>query len=231
MTYKNSQMAHEARILKVVATVTGLFALALVAVALILAPSTARPVALLVAAGTFGLAIFMWTYAARPDIFSGDEKGVLGDTLRSTYSAPAANPDAVRTGAVSTHIYQWQSVRRVEPGEKVWTREYTRMVLLQSLGLILGVITFAAVVVATTLGLGGSVGPIWMVAAALILAVGFNLSHRTGLVDATNYPTEAMRPMPDVQWHPVAAPIPGATECVTGSPVPTVTDAITKHAA
>ncbi|MCA1982259.1 hypothetical protein [Nocardioides nematodiphilus] len=219
MIYKNSQMAGEARILKVVSTVTGLFALSLVVVTLALAPSPARPVALLVAGGTFALAIFMWTYAARPHLFSGDAKGILGDELRSTYTAPVAKPGAERTGAVSQHIYQWQSVRRVEAGEKVWTRQYTRMVLLQSLGLILGVATFALVVVGTTLGLGGSIGPVWMVAAALILAVGFNLSHRTGLVDATNYPTEPMQPMPDVQWHPVSAPVPGSPDLTIVPPV------------
>ena len=214
MTYKNSQMAGEARILKVVSTVVGLFALALVGVALVLAPGTARPEVLLVAAGTLGIAIFMWVYAARPDVFSGGERGILGDELRSHYTAPAQvwSPEDAPSGAVSTHIYQWQSVRRVDPGEKVWTREYARLVLRQSLALIAGVLVFAAVVVGTTLGLGVLIGPIWFVAAGIILPVGFAMSHRTGLVDATNYPTETMSPMPDVQWHPVAAPIPGSAE-------------------
>lgn len=206
MTYKNSQMAHEARILKVVAVAVALFALALAALTITLAPSQARPEALLVATGTFGIALFMWTYASRPTLFSNDAAGVLGDELRSHYTVPVSRIEAPRTGAVSAHIYQWQSVRRVAPGERVWTREYVRLIALQTLGAIVGATLCAALIVGVTLGLSVSAGPIWFVAAGVILSVGFAMSHRSGLVEADGYAKETMAAMPDLTWQPTLLP-------------------------
>jgi len=221
MMYKSLQMAREARILKAVATVVALFALALAGLTIALAPSEARPEALLVCVGTFCIAVFMWVYSSWPDVFSGDAKGVLGDELRATYTVPAPTPApaveaappvipaqrgyavSARPGAaVSEHIYVWQGVRRVEPGQRVWTAAYGRLVALQVVATILGVLAFAALVVGVTLGLGRSVGPVWFVAAGVILWVGFAMSHRSGVVDSTSYATAPMKPMPDVIWHP-----------------------------
>jgi len=216
MTYKNSQMAHEARILKLVGIVVALFALALAAMTIALAPSEARPEALLVAAGTFGIAIFMWTYASRPHLFTNDPKGVLGDELRTRYAAPekpVLDP-ARRSRAlpVSEHVYAWQEVRRVTPGERVWTAAYGRLVLGQTLATVLTVLAVGAVIDGVTLGLGVSAGPVWFVAAGVILAVGFGMSHRSGLVDATAYTKGTQAALPDLTWQPVlvAAPTPEA---------------------
>lgn len=223
MTYKNSQMAREARILKRVSLVVALFALAVAGMTLALAPREARPEALLVAAGTLGIAIFMWSYAARPDIFSNDPRGVLGDELRTSYHRPeraalancatAAPPAAGRRRIpVSEHIYAWQDVRRVQPGERIWTAGYVRLVAAQALAMIAGVTLFAALTDGVTLGLGMSAGPMWFVAAAIILPLGFALSHRSGLVDATEYTTTAMPAMPDLAWRPVAIAPPTLSE-------------------
>jgi hypothetical protein len=221
MTYKNSQMAHEARILKAVSMVVGLFALTLAGLTIALAPSGARPVAFLVAASTFCVGVYMWVYASRPDFFTNDPRGVLGDELRTRYVAPAAAvATARRTRAlpVSEHIYAWQEVRRVPSGERIWTPEYRRLVALQSLGLITAVVLVALVDVAAPLGLGASAGPVWFVAAGIVLAAGFALSHRVGLVDATNYSTTTMPALPDLGWTPVLI-AGGKSTVVTSMPV------------
>lgn len=216
MTYKNSQMAREARILKAVGTVVALFALSLAGLTIALAPSEARPEALLVATGTFGIAIFMWTYASRPHLFTNDPEGVLGDELRTRYvvpERPALDPaptDRTRAVPVTEHIYAWQEVRRVPAGERVWTLAYGRLVVGQSIAAVLAVLAVGALIDGVTLGLGLSAGPVWFVAAGIILAVGFAMSHRSGLVDANAYTQGTQAALPDLTWTPVLAPAPVA---------------------
>lgn len=213
MTYKNPQMAREARILKLVGLVVALFALSLATLTLTLAPSEARPEALLVATGTFGIAIFIWTYATRPHLFSNDPRGVLGDELRTTYRRPErpalAAPARSRAVPVSEHVYAWQEVRRVQPGERIWTAAYVRLLAGQALAMLVGVTAFAALADGVTLGLGLSAGAMWFIAAAIILPVGFALSHRAGLVDATDYPTATTPALPDLAWRPTVITSPG----------------------
>jgi len=219
MTYQNPQMARGARQLKAVAAVVALIAVTLTGLILALAPHEARPEALLVCAGMFGIAIFMWTYAVRPGLFTGDE-GVFEDPLRTSYNVPERPRlvsvdeqwhDTARSRAipVSEHIYAWQGVREVPEGEKIWTREYVRTVALQAGLVIGGLLAFAFTVVGVTLGLGESVGATWFVAAAIILPVGFAMSHSSGVVDAREYPTAPMQPLPDLAWTraPHAAPV------------------------
>lgn len=237
MTYQNPQMARGARQLKAVAAVVALIAVTLAGLILALAPHEARPESLLVCAGMLGIAIFMWAYAARPGLFTGDE-GVFEDPLRTTYTVPARDltvqssqsTDAHhRAVPVSQHIYAWQDVRRVEAGERVWTREYTRMVARQTGLVIGGLLTFAFAVVGVTLGLGESVGATWFLAAAIILPVGFAMSHRSGIVDSMAYPTEQMAALPDLAWTPTVAMAPEATEA-TGA-APTAPVPVAAHAA
>jgi hypothetical protein len=213
MTYQNPEMARGARTLKAVAVVVALFALTLAGVCIALAPRSALPEVLLVAAGTFGIAVYMWAYATRPGMFTGDE-GVFEDPLRTTYSVPERDAaDSLArpwkgskpissTFPVSEHVYQWQSVRRVADGERVWTAAYVRLLLAQAGLVVMTIALVGAVVCGVTLGLGESVGAMWFVAAAIILPVGFGLSHRSGVVDSRDYPTEPMAPLPDLTWTP-----------------------------
>lgn len=210
MTYQNPQMARGARQLKIVAAVVSVVAAILTGLILALAPHEARPEALLVCAGMFGIATFMWTYAARPGLFTGDD-GVFEDPLRTSYSvpershlvsvdAPAAESAHRYSVPVSEHIYAWQGVREVADGERIWTREYVVTVLRQAGLVVGGLLAFSLTVAGVTLGLGESVGAVWFVAAAIILPVGFAMSHGSHVVDAGDYPTAPMRPMPDMGW-------------------------------
>lgn len=210
MTYQNPQMARGARQLKAVAAVVALIAAILTGLILALAPHEARPEALLVCVGMLGIAIFMWTYAARPGLFTGDE-GVFEDPLRTSYSVPErtrlVSVDTPAHGVahrhpmpVSEHIYAWQGVREVREGERIWTREYAATLLRQAALIVGALLAFSLTVAGVTLGLGESVGAVWFVAAAIILPVGFAMSHGSHVVDAGDYPTAPMQPMPDMAW-------------------------------
>ena len=229
MTYQNSPMAHGARQLKAVAAVVALFALTLAGLTIALAPSEARPEALLVAVGTFGIAIFMWAYAARPSLFTGDPDGVFGDPLRTSYSVPersrlasvrehaalgTSHANASSSVPVTEHTYVWQSVRRVAPGERIWTAAYVRLLARHVLLAVAAMLGAGALIAGVVLGLGESVGPMWFVAAAIILPLGFAMSHRSGLVDVRDYPTATMAPLPDLTWRP--APLPASAVATDG---------------
>lgn len=189
MTFQNPEMARGARQLKSVAAVPALFALALAGLALTLGPAEALPEVFIVVAGTLGIAIFMFVYAARPGVFTGHNE-VFDDPLRTRYHVP-------------DHVPARQLVA-IAPREKVWTRSYVAL-LVKQLALVVGGLCAVSLTIAgVTLGLGESVGPVWFLAAGVILAVGFNLSHRSGLVDANAYPTEPMAALP--QELPTAQP-------------------------
>lgn len=211
MTFKNSEMARGARQLKAVAAVVAVFPVTLAVLTLTLAPSEARPEALLVAALGFCVVVFMWVYASKPSIFTGEE-GIFGDELRTSYHVPELPASRAVTGSrsvpVTEHIYTWQEVRRVDAGARVWTPAYLRLLGRQLVLTILGALVFGAVAAGVAIGLGESVGPMWFVAAAIILPVGFAMSHRSGLVDSRDYPTAPMAPLPDLTWRPELVPAP-----------------------
>lgn len=226
MTYERSEMARSAFYLKAVVGVTAGFAVALAAVVLAFAPRPAWPVGLIVAGGVVLIALGMWAYAVRPGMFNG-KPGVFGDPLRTEYHVEEqallpreASPAPHRPGIpVSEHIYAWQSVRRVAPGEQVWTRSYVRLVVGQLALLVGAAIVLAVAGGGVALGLGAlDDGTMCFVAAGIVLAVFFALSHRSGIIDAHDYATAPMAPLPDLTWRPGTT-----TDTTTGATTATAT--------
>lgn len=222
MTDSHSEADHGPRQLKAVSYVIALCAAVLATFILTLGPSEAKPIVILIPIGAFCIALGLWSYAVRPSLFCPDG---FGDPLRTQYRTPAevaeyralhaatsATPElgsTVRTAPigkhvpVTEHIYAWQSVRRVPAGEKVWSRSYISGVVAE---LVLGlafVLVFSFASLGVALGLGRSDGALFFVVGSIVLCIGFNLSHRSGIVDTRDYPTVPMAPMPDLHWQPV----------------------------
>lgn len=199
--------AHGAGALKAVCLVTALFGLSLGTATMLIAPTPARPVAMLVSVTVVGIALALFVYAVRPGLFSDSD--TFGDALRTRYRTP--EPRAIAgTGSravlpVSEHIAGWQSVRRVPAGERVLTRSYARLVARQALAIVVVAVVFEAVAGGVSLALGLTDPAVFFVAAAVVLPVGFALSHRAGLVDATDYPSAPMAPMLTAPASAIAA--------------------------
>lgn len=222
MTDSHSEADHGPRQLKAVSYVIALCAAVLAAFILTLGPSEAKPIVIVIPIGAFCIAFGLWSYAVWPSLFSSDG---FGDPLRTQYRSPAevaeyralqaaktATPElgtTTRTAPigkhvpVTEHIYAWQSVRRVPTGEKVWSRSYLGGIATQMIVGLAFVLVFSFASLGVALGLGRSDGSVFFVVGGIVLCIGFNLSHRSGIVDTRDYPTVPMAPMPDLHWQPV----------------------------
>jgi hypothetical protein len=209
-----------AREMKIVAAVVVLLSTPVYAATVFLGHWDARAICLLVGTSILGIGAGLFGYAVRPAAFGGS--GVVGDPLRTRYRTPQearvlrgdalVHPDstdstvglsnAKRYFGVSEHIYRWQSVRRVAPGERIWTPAYMRLVLAQLLGLVLAVVVNIALAIGVTFGFAAVDGAMWFVAAMAALAATFALASGAIVADGEEHPTTAMEPLPEAAWRP-----------------------------
>lgn len=223
MAHNNSELAAgDVLALKAVSLIAALLAVFVYSTALFFAHWDARGMSISIGTLVLGVAAGLWTYAVRPGWFSGKDR-VVGDPWRTHYRTPAQAAELVALSApaapvaelgraarpsnakrffgVTEHIYAWQDVRRVLPGERVWTRSYVRRVLGEAGAVVaaLVVTVVAGAEVAVLLGTGG--GDLSFIAAVAVLSLTFALSVRA-VGDSERHPTETMAPTFDADWHP-----------------------------
>jgi len=220
MTHNHSDLAAgEANVLKAVSGAVAVLALFVYSTALFMPDWDARGMSFSIGTLILGVGAGLLSYALRPQWFSGKDR-VVGDPWRTHYRtpaeahallAPAATvvelenaerpSNAKRFFGVTEHIYAWQNVRRVAPGERIWSRAYARRILGEASALIAAMVltVVAGVGAAVLLGVGGL--DLSFVAAVSVLCLVFGLSIRS-VQDSEVHPTVAMEPVFDADWQP-----------------------------
>jgi hypothetical protein len=221
--------AGESLVMKAVSAVAAILALFVYSTALFLPNWDARGMSFSIGTLILGVAAGLFAYAVRPVWFSGKDR-VIEDPWRTQYhvpevqaaEAPAINRAAIPSNAkrffgVTEHIYAWQQVDRVLPGERVWTPVYIRRVLLQ----LVAVVSAGALTVLGALGLAlvlaNSESGLYFIAASVVLYVAFGLGLRGFVADSEKHPTVPMTPTFDANWRPglgetAPATVPGPHE-------------------
>lgn len=191
----NTQPHNESRELKAVSAVIAFLALPIYATAAAFPAWDGRFVSIYVGSSVLVIAAGIGLYARRPGLFGSS---TVGDALRTSYHRPAAEPVEQVTVAD-------RSV------DRVWTPEYVRLLLRQSV-IVVAVLTLnitLAAAVPLLLAMAGT--EMFFIAAALVLAVFFIIGKEfvTAGQESASQPSDPTRGPASVH-HLTPATSPGS---------------------